>query len=458
MDSLLTEPAVAIQETRATVLPAKKIGLLDHLGFGNLGDDATLDAVMSNLRARWPHAEVIALTMNPLDTRQRHGVPAYAIRRVWKMPPHAHQATPQNAGFKAKVKSWVTKYRALYAVINTIKKTAVEMPRKFFQEVAFLAESFSVVKKLDLLVISGGGQLLDSWGGPWAFPYTLFKWVFLAKLAHVRCYFVNVGAGPLNKPLSKWFVRRSLAVAEYVSFRDDDSRALVEHIGFRGKSEVSVDCVYGLDFCAHQPTDLSARKETAVGFSPMAYCDPRAYWDQNQSVYNDYIQRLVSFGAWLISRQHLIKVFSTEISFDQHAIEDLTRALKNHVGAAASPSITLEPVHAFPGLITAIRGTEYIVTCRYHGVVLAHLMNRPVLAISHHPKIATLMRDLGLSEYCVDIRAFDLDLLRDKFTRLVENRDEIKTRMSDQARRYNRGLNAQFDRLFPRQTAIERWK
>src|SRR5271155_802918 len=172
MDSLLTEPAVAIQETRATVLPAKKIGLLDHLGFGNLGDDATLDAVMSNLRARWPHAEVIALTMNPLDTRQRHGVPAYAIRRVWKMPPHAHQATPQNAGFKAKVKSWVTKYRALYAVINTIKKTAVEMPRKFFQEVAFLAESFSVVKKLDLLVISGGGQLLDSWGGPWAFPYT----------------------------------------------------------------------------------------------------------------------------------------------------------------------------------------------------------------------------------------------------------------------------------------------
>jgi polysaccharide pyruvyl transferase WcaK-like protein len=130
--------------------------------------------------------------------------------------------------------------------------------------------------------------------------------------------------------------------------------------------------------------------------------------------------------------------------------------LKNHVGAAASPSITLEPVHAFPGLITAIRGSEYIVTCRYHGVVLAHLMNRPVLAISHHPKIATLMRDLGLSEYCVDIRAFDLDLLRDKFTRLVENRDEIKARMSDKAGRYNRDLKAQFDRLFPRQTAIER--
>jgi polysaccharide pyruvyl transferase WcaK-like protein len=455
MDSLLSEPTVAFQETRATVLPAKKIGLLDHLGFGNLGDDATLDAVMSNLRARWPHAEVIALTMNPLDTRHRHGVPAYAIRRVWKMPHHAQLATPRNRGFKAKVKRWVTKYPALYVVLSTIKKTAVEMPKKFFHEIAFLAESFSIVKELDLLVISGGGQLLDSWGGPWAFPYTLFKWVFLAKFARVRCYFVNVGAGPLNKPLSKWFVTRSLSVAEYVSFRDDDSRALVEQIGFKGKSEVSVDCVYGLDLSAHNTTDLPARKETVVGFSPMAYCDPRAYWDQNQSVYEHYIQRLVSFGAWLISQQHLIKIFSTEISFDQHAIEDLTRALKNHVGAAASPYITLEPVHAFPGLITAIRGSEYIVTCRYHGVVLAHLMNRPVLAISHHPKIATLMHDLELSEYCVDIRAFDPELLTDKFTRLVENRGEIKARMSDKARRYNRELKAQFDRLFPRQTAAE---
>jgi len=457
MNSLLTEPAVASQQTRATALPANKIGLLDHVGFGNLGDDATLDSVMSNLRARWPRAEVIALSMNPLDTRQRHGVPAYAIRRVWKTPPNAlqaQQAAPRNPGFKAKVKRWVTKYPALYRVLSTIKQTAVEKPKKFFLELAFLVESFSVVKGLDLLVISGGGQLLDSWGGPWAFPYTLFKWVFLARLAGVRCYFMNVGAGPLNKPLSKWFLRRSLDAAEYVSFRDDDSRSLVKQIGFRGKSEVFADCVYGLDLTTLN-TDLPVREEIVVGFSPMAYCDPRNYWDQNQTVYDDYIQRLASFGAWLISRRYHIRVFSTEISFDQHAMEDLARFLKTRIGAAASPNITLQLVDAFPALITAIRGSEYIVTSRYHGVVFAHLMNRPVLAISHHPKVASLMHDLGLSEYCVNIHAFDLDLLKDKFTQLVEHRDEIKARMSDKARCYNRELKAQFDRLFPWQAAAD---
>jgi polysaccharide pyruvyl transferase WcaK-like protein len=336
-------------------------------------------------------------------------------------------------------------------MLSAIKQTAIGMPKKFFQEVSFLAESFSVVRELDLLVISGGGQLLDSWGGPWAFPYTLFKWVFLAKLARVKCYFVNVGAGPLEKSLSKWFIRRSLCVADYVSFRDDDSRALVERIGFKGKSEVSVDCVYGLELFAQNTTNLQAWGETIVGISPMGYCDPRRYWDQNQSAYEDYIHKLASFGAWLIRQQRRVKVFSTEISFDGDAIEDLTTALKNSVGAVASAGITLEPVHALPGLISAIRGSEYIVTSRYHGVVFAHLMNRPVLAISHHPKVTSLMHDLGFSEYCIDIRAFDLDLLKDKFTRLVKHRKEIKARMSDKARSYNRELRAQFDRLFPRQ-------
>ena len=58
-----------------------KIGLLDHMGGGNLGDDATLDAAIQNIRRRWPDAVLIGLSMNPDDTETRHGIPSYAIRR-----------------------------------------------------------------------------------------------------------------------------------------------------------------------------------------------------------------------------------------------------------------------------------------------------------------------------------------------------------------------------------------
>ena len=451
MDNLLSHAAVALQKTSTTVQSTPKIGLLDHLGFGNLGDDATLDAMMQNLKSRWPHAEFIALTMNPVDTRNRHGVPAYAIRRVWKMTMDAQQSAPRNAGFKAKFKRWVIRFPTLFVMLRTIKQTAIGMPKKFFQEVSFLAESFSIVRDLDLLVISGGGQLLDSWGGPWAFPYTLFKWVWLAKLAGVKCYFVNVGAGPLDNSLSKWFIRHALGVADYISFRDGHSQALVRQVGFRGRSEVSVDSVYSLDVSGCHSTSTGSRREPVIGLCPMAYCDPRRYWAKKQAVYEDYIQRLALFGAWLVRSQHRLEIFSTEISFDNDAIEDLRRATEEQLGAAGSEYIVVKPVNAFSDLTSAILSSDYIVTSRYHGVILAHLLNRPILALSPHHKVATLMNDLGLSEYCVDIRTFNLDFLANVFTRLVEHQDAIKAGMFDTARNYEKNLQNQFDRLFPPQ-------
>jgi polysaccharide pyruvyl transferase WcaK-like protein len=41
---------------------------------------------------------------------------------------------------------------------------------------------------------------------------------------------------------------------------------------------------------------------------------------------------------------------------------------------------------------------DYVVTCRLHGVIFAHLLNKPVLTIAHHPKVTELMAALGLSE------------------------------------------------------------
>jgi len=91
---------------------------------------------------------------------------------------------------------------------------------------------------------------------------------------------------------------------------------------------------------------------------------------------------------------------------------------------------------------------DYIVTCRFHGVVFAHLLNKPVLALSHHPKVTTLMNDLGLSKYCMDIRTFDPALLADTFASLVADTEEVKCRMAASLAKYRSRLMSQFDELF----------
>ena len=155
------------------------------------------------------------------------------------------------------------------------------------RELSFLASSRRNLKSLDLLIISGGGQLTEK-GGPWGFPYTIFKWVVLARSAGVRCIFLNVGAGPLTRLLSKFFVTRALLAADYVSFRDDKSRALVYEIGFTGESRVRPDSAYDLDVAMTNGSPGERRAQPIVGFAPMPYPDPDPSAEKDQIVYDEF--------------------------------------------------------------------------------------------------------------------------------------------------------------------------
>lgn len=429
----------------------KKIGLLNHMGGGNLGDDATQTVVMHNIRKRWPACEIVGLSMNPADTQARHGIPSYPIRRqTWGFSPSPIRST---ATFKTKLKRAVSKYRPLLSLLEAANTVAARIRNRLLDEPSFLIKSFRIARSLDLLIISGGGQLLDSWGGPWNFPYTIFKWVLLAKLSRAKCYFINVGAGPLAHPLAKRFVKYAVRFADYVSFRDEQSQSLVGKIGFRGSAHVVSDCVYGLDLQESGLNRVAGPSDPIVGISPMAYCDPRIYWDPNQVIYQRLLRELALFGAWLTSHNHRVRLFSTDIRFDEQTIEELKVALKKSACTIKPGSILHDSISTGEDLLSQLRPLEYLVTCRYHGVVFAHLMNIPVLALSHHAKVATLMQDFGLSEYCLDIRAFDSDLLRSTFTRLVDNRDDIKARMAKTVASYRSALSAQFDALFPQESS-----
>src|SRR5262249_37078199 len=134
----------------------------------------------------------------------------------------------------------------LFWIVKAIYIAAIRRPLQIVHEILFLGSCLSVAYGLDVLVICGGGQLLD-WGGPWAFPYTIFKWVLLAKLGGVKCIFLNNGAGPLDHSLSRWFIRWALNRADYVSFRDPKSSNLIRQAGFKHGSRVVADCVWALD-------------------------------------------------------------------------------------------------------------------------------------------------------------------------------------------------------------------
>lgn len=256
--------------------------------------------------------------------------------------------------------------------------------------------------------------------------------------------FLNLGAGPLTQPLGKFFVTRALLAADYVSLRDNKSRALVYGIGFRGKSRVFPDSVYGLEVA-------TKRTQAIVGFAPMPYPDrgPRGYRaEKDQIFYDEFIRKLSIFASWLVGQSYALTIFGIDIGVDPLAIEDLQMALRSNHGITSSQYSVNQFVKSAHDLLATMSGMDYVVTCRFHGVVFAHLLNKPVLAIAHHPKVVDLMTDLQLSSYCVDIRDFDLKLLTERFASMVINADEIKSRMAASLTTIKQRLTSQFDELF----------
>jgi polysaccharide pyruvyl transferase WcaK-like protein len=424
---------------------AKKIGLLDHMGGGNLGDDTTQTAVIYNIKRRWPSSMIYGFSMNPSDTQSRHGIPSYPIRREQWNGPDLEGDTSE---FKDKV-STAPGVPNLFQRLLRKAGAAIRKPKAVVAELIFLARSYSAIRPLDILIISGGGQLLDSWDGIWGYPYTILKWVSLARLAGTKCYFLNVGAGPVRRRLSKLYIRRALRLADYVSFRDQKSKALAEEIGFLGEAQVFPDCVYGLNVSTTYANRIEVRNEPLVGLSPMAYCDPRHYWLQNPAAYDALVRKFVLFGAWLTER-YRVTLFSTDIWSDAQTLGEVDAALKREIIDTDDAHLTThEPIKDLESLLPVMSSMDYIITCRFHGVVFAHIMNIPVIAISHHPKVATLMANLGLSEYCLNIDTFDLELLKSTFIRMVADKAAIRARMAKAAALYEKQLTIQFDQLFP---------
>ena len=297
------------------------IGLLDHMGYGNLGDAAIQEAFISALKKAQPKATLIAFSLNPGDTKRRHNIDAHSITWCYPGWDQAEARPAQSGGAISRLKSFIKQLRFVYAWAKPI--------HDLVQELVHLVRSYRVVKSLDLLVMSGGGQLCELWGGAWMHPYNVFKFCMLAKMAGTPVFIVGVGAGPLDHPLSKFFARWSVRLASYTSFRDIESQTLVRSLGATRETHVYPDPAYALDLESYATCRPSANARLKVGLNPMGFCDPRIWPRKDDEAYQEYLDKVVAFILWLVSQNYCVEVFTTEISVDHYAIADLQKRLNN---------------------------------------------------------------------------------------------------------------------------------
>src|SRR5713226_7405985 len=428
-----------------------RIALLNHVGQGNIGDDATLAAVIHNTKMRCPQAQIIAITLNPRDTQKQHGIVSYPMTRNCKAGPVLPASGDDKERVSSRLKAALRKHPILMMLLRFAKAVTVRIPCALVEEPVFLIKALRITSSINLLIIGGGGQLRDSYRGKWRFPRSILKLVILAKLSGVPCYFLDLGAGPLKTWSGRLLIRYALYLSDYSSFRDERSCRLIQGIGFTGNSVVAADCVYSLPI----PSNTITRQRPESGNSSVGISPMQVYWEGNPEVYSHLIQEMAGLCSWLLRGPYRLQLFGTDVWYDSRAVADLRRTTVDQCPIGDASRITCPSIHSFSALLAQMATMDYVVTCRFRGVVFAHLLNIPVLALSHHPKVATQMNDIGLSEYCVDIAKFDSGQLIQKFSRLVETATDIRRMMAERAVDYQKKLTLQFDSLFP--VGLDQW-
>ena len=434
--------------------PLSRIVLLSPpVGNGNLGDEATLAAIIQNLRRRRPAVEIFVISPNPDETRIRHGVEAWPIGHIRShvlAPPEDSTGTTaesqplRNASLRGALKRVLKRVPPLYRLLKTVNAVP-SISSGILAEARSVTASMRYLKGTDLLIMSGSGSFCDHFGGPFNFPYTIFKWSLLARIFRIPVIFPSVGVGPLQSRLSRLLVRASIAMASYRTVRDVTSQKLLDEVGVRRETRVLPDLAFSLNVSALSPRPRG--DALLVGINVFPHFDPRFWPKADADKYACYVHLMTSFVGWLFSHGYRVVLFPTQVRADALVIDDVRKLLSQQYPAVAQSLCEL-PVRDVPDLIRVLGVVDIVVASRFHGILLSFLLERPVLGISNHHKMADLMRSIGQSEYLLDVDSLTLEALIERFSRLHYNREHVCREIAKRVAEYQLALARQYDTLF----------
>lgn len=395
----------------------KRICFYGHFGSPNFGNESTLLAILSQLRRLLPEANVVCACTGPetlVETREIEAVPiSRNLLKRWN---------PRTA-----VTAW-------------LRRVFVGLPSELWRGL----DAFKTLKGADVLIIPGTGLLTDAFGLMAWGPYNLFKWSLIAKICRCKVLFVSIGAGPIYSALGKYFVKSALSLADYRSYRDNASLDYLKRIGFTTNSDgIYPDLAFSLPQ-AVLPRDSDKRgKRSVVGLGLMLHAAMYGTVGPASVVYSAYLKCLVAFVRWLLARDYDVRLLVGEVS-DSGASDEFKSLLKTSLGTYDEGRIIDQPALSLEQLLPQIAATDIVVATRFHNILLALVLNKPVISISFHHKCASLMAEMGLSEYCQDINHMNVARLIEQFQDVERNAEKLKTVIRKKVEESRKALDEQY--------------
>jgi polysaccharide pyruvyl transferase WcaK-like protein len=417
-----------------------RIGLISPYTGGNLGDAAIIESARAHLRHLFQEAEFLLIVLDCDRVSRLHGLecfPLATVKRSFYFTAGAEWSwdAPEGSGFLGhnsrsstyNARCGLKKVASFIPFALPLARRLRDASRAVALEERHLREVGKVLRSLDGLVVAGGGQFDDQFGGAWGHPYSMFKWISKARREGVPVFFAGVGVCEVSTKLTGWFLRRTIAKSRHISLRDEGSIEILRRVGVSIDLRRCPDLAFGLpDINAGINSLDQGGSRFHIGFSPIAFGRPGSWPTENTASFDRYWDQFRALGADLIRAGYRVTVFATDDSDVGLAKEIYEHFMESVPG---NEQLRLLSTSNLAELLCALPGFDAVIAGRLHGVLLSHVAGVPVVAISYHRKVRAHMEDMGQQKFCLDFERFDAQGARGCLTDLLAQRADIVTQI-----------------------------
>lgn len=389
---------------------APRVGLFGLLGSGNIGNDASTEALMAYLRTDHPDAEIDAMCMGWAQMSERYGIEAIPFQ--WQQ---THQRPGQGGAA----------LKALGKVVDVVRTA-------------------SWVRRHDVIIIPGMGIMDAALPiNPWGVPYALYLLALAGVLFGTKVALVSVGASPARSRATRWLYVNAARMAAYRSFRDQASREALRGQGLDTTAdEVYPDLVFSAPLLPPATVDPDL-----VGIGVMTYGGNNEDRGAGRAeIYAAYTTAMTEFITWLLDNGRRVRVFVGD-EVDLVTADKIVADARRQRPDVDPARITGHPVRTAAELLRVIEPVATVVATRFHNIVFSLMFCKPTISIGYSPKNDSLMADMELGEYCQRARAIDLELLKAQFAKAESHRTEITEDLRRLNAEQTRSAREQFAKL-----------
>ncbi len=334
----------------------KRILISGYFGFNNLGDEAILNSMLKMIKDTNPEAETIVLSNSPESTKVK-----YNTESIYRYD--------------------------IFKIISEMKRSDI--------------------------FISGGGSLLQDVTSLRSVPYYLGL-IFIALIFNMKTIFFAQGFGPVNNKFFRFLIKKVLNRVDYLSVRDQNSKAFLENIGIKD-NEINIidDPVFGLNpiKSEHEQSKKKNNELQNIGVSVRN-------WHSSQ-----YLDPLVDFLN-KIGKKNNISI--TIIPFHQGKDVKISKELQGMLEVDSKVrkyTDDLDQVNEFYNTLDLFIGV------RLHSLIFSTVNGIPLIGISYDPKTDSLIEELGYQEK-ITTDNITVDKLERSYNEIMNNQDKIKGKIN----------------------------